>query len=182
MYYILTSATYLWYKQSQIQKMSYLNRNLLSSENAAPTPRLTPCFKAPLNLPAILTSLVIIMERHEPRSPLLVFIGSHAATSSLILHSSVVPVCRQMVLKYLILLQFPRLLQIKYCSIMNLLPFDLRLPFVSFVSVFQLASTAHAAMGLLLFQIPIIYRSVFLRSPSRGLGGNLLTDDTAYSF
>lgn len=83
MYCILTSATYLWYKQSQIQKMSYLNRNLLSSENAAPTPRLTPCFKAPLNLPAILTSLVIIMERHESRSPLLALIDCHVATSFL---------------------------------------------------------------------------------------------------
>lgn len=48
--------------------------------------------------------------------------------------------------------------------------------------VFQLTSTAHAAMGLLLFEIPTIYRSVFLRSPSRGLGGSLLADDTAHSF
>lgn len=39
-----------------------------------------------------------------------------------------------MVLKYLILLQFPRLLQIKCCSIINLLPFDLWLPFVSSVA------------------------------------------------
>lgn len=48
------------------------------------------------------------------------------------------------------------------------------------LSVFQLTSTAYAAMGLLLFEIPTIYRSVFLRSPSQGLGGSLLTDDTAH--
>ena len=48
------------------------------------------------------------------------------------------------------------------------------------LSVFQLTSTAHAAVGLLLFEIPTIYRSVFLRSPSRGLGGSLLTGDTAH--
>lgn len=48
--------------------------------------------------------------------------------------------------------------------------------------VFQLTSTAHAAMGLLLFEISTIYRSVFLRSPLRGLGGSLLTDDTAHLF
>lgn len=46
--------------------------------------------------------------------------------------------------------------------------------------VFQLTSTAHAAMGLLLFEIPTIYRSVLLRSPSRGLGRSLLADDTAH--
>ena len=46
--------------------------------------------------------------------------------------------------------------------------------------VFQLTSTAHAAMGLLLFEIPTIYRSVFLRSPLRGLGGSLLANDTAH--
>lgn len=48
--------------------------------------------------------------------------------------------------------------------------------------VFQLTSTAHAAMGLLLFEIPTIYRSVFLRSPLRGLDESLLADDTAHSF
>lgn len=47
--------------------------------------------------------------------------------------------------------------------------------------VFQLTSTAHAAMGLLLFENPTIYRSVFLRSPLRGLDGSLLADDTAHS-
>lgn len=46
--------------------------------------------------------------------------------------------------------------------------------------VFQLTSTAHAAMGLLLFEIPTIYRSVFLRSPLWGLGGSLLAGDTAH--
>lgn len=48
--------------------------------------------------------------------------------------------------------------------------------------VFQLTSTAHAAMGLFLFEITTIYRSVFLRSPLRGLNGSLLADDTAHSF
>ena len=47
--------------------------------------------------------------------------------------------------------------------------------------VFQLTSTAHAAMGLLLFENSTIYRSVFLRLPLRGLGGSLLADDTAHS-
>lgn len=41
-------------------------------------------------------------------------------------------------------------------------------------------STAHAAMGLLLFEIPTIYRGVFLCSPLRGLGRSLLADDTAH--
>lgn len=47
--------------------------------------------------------------------------------------------------------------------------------------VFQLTSTAHAAMGLPLFDIPTIYRSVFLHSPLRGPDGSLLTDNTAHS-
>lgn len=36
-------------------------------------------------------------------------------------------------------------------------------------------------MGLLLFEIPTLYGSVFLRSPLRGLGVSLLTYDTAHS-
>lgn len=46
--------------------------------------------------------------------------------------------------------------------------------------VFQLTATAHAAVGLLLFEIPTIYRSVFLSSLLRGLDGSLLADDTAH--
>lgn len=46
--------------------------------------------------------------------------------------------------------------------------------------VLQLIPTAHAAMGLLFFEIPTIYRSAFLRWPLRGLGGSLLTDDTTH--
>ena len=36
-------------------------------------------------------------------------------------------------------------------------------------------------MGLLLFEIPTLYGSAFPRSPFRGLGVSLLTDDTAHS-
>ena len=36
-------------------------------------------------------------------------------------------------------------------------------------------------MGLLLFEIPTLYGSAFLRSPFRGLGASLLAEDTAHS-